>query len=347
VRIQKQLGRNFRLDIDTESHGCLGILGASGCGKSMTLKCIAGIETPDSGQIIYNGRVLYDSLSGINLKPQERQVGYLFQNYALFPTMNVRNNIQIGIRGKGKERSRVVDKFLSLFQLDGLAHNYPSQLSGGQRQRVALARMFASEPTLILLDEPFSALDTYLREQMQVMIMGILENYTDSVMVTHSRDEAYRLCGSVAILDNGKILAKGGTHELFKNPGHVAIARLTGCKNISPIRRLSSHRLYALAWDLELETADTIENKVTHVGIRAHDLVEEPENGEKVNSVRLGNVRLIEDLFEKTLVFTNANSVNSTEILAKEIWWKVNSGMNDQPVKRVTLPPERLLLLVN
>ena len=191
VDIQKQLG-DFTLNVLLESDGgIVGLLGASGCGKSMTLKCIAGIEKPDSGHIELDGTVLFDAESGINLSPQERRVGYLFQNYALFPNMTVRQNILCGMH---REKNRAVREaklreMLRLFQLEGLEHHRPYQLSGGQMQRTALARILVNEPHLLMLDEPFSALDSHLREKLQMELRRLLADYgRDVLMVTHSRD---------------------------------------------------------------------------------------------------------------------------------------------------------------
>ena len=169
VEIKKKL-KEFDLDISfSAGKGCLGILGPSGCGKSMTLKSIAGIVTPDSGRIALQyakgeaagGRVLYDSALKINEKPQMRRVGYLFQNYALFPNMSVEENIAVGLKGMEKKKAKV-GEMIERFRLTGLEKRYPGQLSGGQQQRVALARILAYEPEALLLDEPFSAMDTYL-----------------------------------------------------------------------------------------------------------------------------------------------------------------------------------------
>src|SRR5665647_158256 len=140
VNIKKKF-KGFTLDVHFETgEGYLGILGASGSGKSMTLKCIAGIETPDEGRIILNGRVLYDSENKINLKPQSRNIGYLFQNYALFPNMTVEDNIGAGIKLPRNEKKQKINELIKTIHLQGLEHKYPSMLSGGQQQRVALAR---------------------------------------------------------------------------------------------------------------------------------------------------------------------------------------------------------------
>ena len=168
VDIHKDFGP-FRLDaaFTTDSGAVTGLLGASGCGKSVTLRCIAGIETPDEGHIELDGEVLFDSAAHINLSPQRRRVGYLFQNYALFPNMTVEQNIAAGVRDKAG-RKETAERLIHAFYLEGNEHKYPRQLSGGQQQRVALARILANEPRALLLDEPFSALDSYLKWQVEL-----------------------------------------------------------------------------------------------------------------------------------------------------------------------------------
>ncbi len=217
VEIKKKL-KEFDLDISfSAGKGCLGILGPSGCGKSMTLKSIAGIVTPDSGRIALQyakgeaagGRVLYDSALKINEKPQMRRVGYLFQNYALFPNMSVEENIAAGLKGMEKKKAKV-GEMIERFRLTGLEKRYPGQLSGGQQQRVALARILAYEPEVLLLDEPFSAMDTYLREGLRLELSKVLADYDGvSVMVTHDRDEAFQLCKNIMLLDRGTCADRG------------------------------------------------------------------------------------------------------------------------------------------
>ena len=178
VEIEKRLG-NFALQAEFETREqTLALLGASGCGKSVTLKCIAGIMTPDKGRIELDGQVLFDAEKGINLPPQKRRVGYLFQQYALFPNMTVVQNICCGIRARGAERERLVREQMRRFQLEGLEKSYPAQLSGGQQQRVALARILAGEPKAILLDEPFSALDSYLKWSLEAELTQMLAAFS-------------------------------------------------------------------------------------------------------------------------------------------------------------------------
>ena len=245
VNIQKKL-KEFELNVDFElKKGCLGILGPSGCGKSMTLKSVAGIINPDSGVISLTTNdetIYYDSNEKINLKPQKRNVGYLFQNYALFPNMTVEENVAIGLPKENYEK-RLSD-MIKHFHLEGLEKRYPRQLSGGQQQRVALARILAYSPDVILLDEPFSAMDTFLKEQLHIELKKLLTDFDGfSILVTHDRDEAFQFCDNLLILDKGKIIAKGTTHEVFENPKKVQVARLTGCKNISKIEIIDDYHL--------------------------------------------------------------------------------------------------------
>ncbi|HIV12395.1 MAG TPA: ATP-binding cassette domain-containing protein, partial [Candidatus Pullilachnospira stercoravium] len=253
VHIRKKLG-DFVLEADFEQEeGCMGILGASGCGKSMTLKCIAGIETPDSGRICLDGQVLFDSEKKINQKPQKRQVGFLFQNYALFPTMTVEENIGCGVRDRSL-RKQIVREQIQRFQLQGLEKLRPSQLSGGQQQRTALARMLAGRPGIILLDEPFSALDSFLRDQMHRELMEILREFSGkTLLVSHSREEIYKFCDTVTVMEQGRTLMTRGTRELFASPGLVSAARLTGLKNISPYRKIGHRQVLAMDWNVKLQ----------------------------------------------------------------------------------------------
>lgn len=207
VKIIKKL-RDFTLQAEFVLHeGTLGLMGRSGSGKSMLLKCLAGLETPDSGRVVLGSKVLYDSEQKINLIPQQRNVGYLFQNYALFPNMNVRENVLCGIQAQRlshKEAVQNAEMLLAKFQLTDLAESYPGQLSGGQKQRTALARLVAARPQVILLDEPFSALDTDLKEDMQQELAKVLAEYGKiAVLVSHDRQEILRLSKKIFTIQEG------------------------------------------------------------------------------------------------------------------------------------------------
>lgn len=226
VDIQKNLA-GFELDVKFETGmDTLGLLGASGSGKSMTLRCIAGIETPDCGRIILNGRTLFDSKKGINLPCRKRKLGYLFQNYALFPHMTVEENIGFGLGEKKREdRVAIIREKVKMIKLEGLENRYPNQLSGGQQQRVALARALAIEPEALLLDEPFTALDDYLRSHMVKQLTETLSNYPGvTLFVTHNMDEVYSVCNKLVVLSLGKIEAQGGTEEVFRSHIRLVLA---------------------------------------------------------------------------------------------------------------------------
>ena len=304
---------DFHLRVHYEGEASrIGILGASGCGKSMTLRSIAGIETPDRGLIRLGSRELFDSSQKINLRPQERRVGYLFQNYALFPTMTVEQNIMAGVRGSKEEQRKRAQEMVCAFQLEGLEKRRPAELSGGQQQRVALARIMAYRPMALLLDEPFSAMDYFLKEKLRLEMKQVLRKYEGlSILVTHDRDEAYQLCDHLLLMHEGSIIAGGPTKEIFDHPGTVEAARLTGCKNISRIRQVGPHRICALDWDnLELTTQEEVTDEITHAGIRAHDFFPcASETAE--NRIPAENPALTELPFEWYIVLQN------------KIWWKV------------------------
>ena len=209
VNIAKRLNQfNLQVEFNLEN-GLTGLMGASGSGKSMTLKCIAGIELPDSGKIVLDGKVLFDSEAKVNLPPQKRNVGYLFQSYALFPNMNVVENILCGLQAKGlsdAEANARAQKLVEKFKLQGLEKSYPRQLSGGQKQRVALARLLAAEPEVILLDEPFSALDEDLKEDLQRELRAALAEFGGVVLlVSHNKSEIKKLCNSAYVIKQGQV----------------------------------------------------------------------------------------------------------------------------------------------
>ena len=334
--IQKKL-KEFDLDVGFElKKGCLGILGPSGCGKSMTLKSIAGIVDPDNGFVSLTTdkeTVYFDSNNKINIKPQKRNVGYLFQNYALFPNMTVEENVAAGLEKDHDEK--IVYDMIKRFHLDGLEKRYPRQLSGGQQQRVALARILAYGPDVILFDEPFSAMDTYLKEQLRVELVNLLNSFDGlSILVTHDRDEAFQFCDELLILDEGQIIAKGDTRELFENPKKVEVARLTGCKNISKIEIIDEYHLKSLDWGCIFEVSEKISPNITHIGIRAHDFVAAEKDD--VNSIDTSNSKKLEMPFEWRITLSNG------------LWWIYEKRIHDHDFEipdYLKVDPKNIILL--
>lgn len=198
----------------------LGIFGRSGCGKSVTLKCIAGILQPEKGKIQLDDRVLYDSERNISRKARERRIGYLFQNYALFPNLTVLENICFSLKRSDREGQAYARELLERFYLTEVADSYPAILSGGQQQRTAMARMLAARPEVLLLDEPFSALDSFLRREMEREVREVLKSFGGvSILVSHNKEEIRRLTQRCMVMEQGKIAEFGRTEEIFARPG--------------------------------------------------------------------------------------------------------------------------------
>ena len=320
------------------------ILGASGCGKSMTLRCIAGIVKPDSGRIVLDGRVLFDSEKGIDLPPQQRNVGLLFQNYALFPNMTVEQNILCALK-KEKDpaaRKAACGSALCAMRLEELAHRLPGELSGGQQQRAALARILAGRPRILMLDEPFSALDSYLREEVEGEVGSLLSNFDGTaLLVTHDRDEAYRLCREMIVMDGGEVLRAGTTKEVFADPRRLTAARLTGCKNILPCVRVDEHHVRLTGWERELTVALPVPEGCCAVGIRAHDFAPEAADGENRMPVQVGASS--ETPFDWNVICTAADD-------AGKLWWKVSKTTLSSPPPQapayLRVAPENIMPLV-
>ncbi len=296
VDIEKRAG-GFHLRSRFEAQDeTLAILGASGCGKSMTLKCIAGIETPDSGRIVLNGRVLFDSGQRINLPARSRNTGYLFQNCALFPNMTVEQNIACGIP-KSRDKVKAVRDKIGAFYLEGLERHYPHQLSGGQQQRVALARMLASEPSLLMMDEPLSALDSFLKWQLELEILKVQESFGGTILfVSHNRDEVYRLCDRVAVMEDGATIEVLDKKDLFTKPQTLSTALLSGCKNFSAAVKTGPETLLATDWNAELAVSKPVPDDIRYIGFRAH-CFELSHSGGGRNVIETRVTRVIEDMF--------------------------------------------------
>lgn len=258
VDLEKKLG-DFTLRVRfSAGDEVLSLFGASGCGKSLTLRCIAGMERPDRGRIVLDGTTLFDSEQRVNLPPQQRRAGLLFQSYALFPHMTVLQNVRAGAHREKNRAAReaLVWEALDSFGLRALANRRPAQLSGGEQQRVALARLLVSKPQLLLLDEPFSALDSHLRFQLEQDLRRTMQRFGRTVLfVSHDRDEVYRLSDRVAVMRRGCLEALGTPQELFQSPPTKTAAMLMGCRNFSRLERLDARHVRATDWGLTLEAS--------------------------------------------------------------------------------------------
>ncbi|MDY5212471.1 sulfate/molybdate ABC transporter ATP-binding protein [Intestinibacter sp.] len=317
VDIEKDLG-SFKLKVKFEQeNGIVGLLGQSGCGKSMTLKCIAGIVKPDKGKIISNGKVFFDSEKKINLTPQKRNIGFLFQNYALFPHMSVKENIQLGIEKLSKEeKDEITRKYLKKFRLEGFEDRYPWQLSGGQQQRIALARALCLNPDILILDEPFSALDYHLRSNMENELCEILKDFAGNVLfVTHDISEAYRISDDIIVFDNGLSLPKRTKNELFIHPSCMTEAVITGCKNISACDIIDINTVFAKDWGLNCKIEKGVGKNSKHVGIRAHHMkVVEDNQEDSENVFEMTVVKVIENSFTYNIHIKNCDDENNLSL---------------------------------
>lgn len=370
VDMEKKLS-NFTLRVKFNAENeIFALLGASGCGKSMTLKCIAGIENPDSGKIILNGRILFDSNKSICIPPQERRVGYMFQDYALFPTMTVEKNILQGINRKSIGRisrffsedkklqkendNRRIKDIIKNFQLEGLENQYPDKLSGGQKQRVAMARMIISNPEIILLDEPFSALDSYLKWKMINEMEDELNKLKTTVLfVSHDRDEVYRLSNIIGSMNNGIIEVIEEKKEFFDNPKTVNAAILSGCKNVVKAEKKDDHHINVPEWNMELFTEKQVPNNITAVGIRAHDFIpykldEEKNKNYPICKDNIFNIihdeyYIEENQFEWTIYFKCYKHMND------KIQWKISKAVfsKDDMVNKLYVMPDKILCLTD
>ena len=341
VDIEKQAG-SFRL---RASFACenefLGILGASGCGKSMTLKCIAGIEKPDSGRIVLDDRVLFDSERKINLPPQKRRVGYLFQNYALFPNMTVRQNILCGLHEEKNraKKEQETDRILELLQIEDVQGLRPRQLSGGQAQRAALGRILVNKPELLMLDEPFSALDTYLRLRLQIELKELLSSYGRGIlMVTHDRDEAFRMCDRIGVMEQGSLTEVKPTKELFADPETRTAAILTGCKNIVTAHKTGDKEVFVPDWNVHFATSKPVRDGLTAIGIRAHYF----HPNTPVNSFPVTVVREMEEPFEWVTEFRYKDQEKSSPA----VWWRYSKEKRPgKTPEKLGISPANILLL--
>ncbi len=351
----------FTLDVNIEAgNETLGWLGESGCGKSLTMRCIAGIETPDEGKIVVNGKTFFEREAGkrptVNLSPQERKTALLFQNYMLFPNLTVAENVAAGIDRKlpKEEREAQVNAELKRFGLDGFGKRYPSQLSGGQQQRVALARMLAAKPDILMLDEPFSALDAHLKGALEQNLAGLFETFHGTILyVSHDIDEALRFCDRIAVIEKGHVMEVSTGNNLVNNPQSAASIKLSGCKNATPARRINDHRVFLPAWGIEVETDKPVQENLTCMGVRAFFLEQAKEPGRNTYRVRV--VRTSDSRFDRSalLEFLDREpgadkvvdqSENEMKYLEQHLFWRIDKLK--VPEEKLPVKDEVLLIRI-
>lgn len=363
VDIGKELD-GFRLRVTFEAgREVMGILGASGCGKSMTLRCIAGVERPDWGRIMLDGTTWFDSERGINLPPQKRQVGLLFQNYALFPHMTVEKNLMMGLKAVEKDQRKAaaaVNEMMDRFYLTGLGHHRPSQLSGGQQQRAALARILLARPKILMLDEPFSALDGYLRWKLELELMDILKEFCGpTLFVSHNREEIYRLCRRACVMDRGTSTPPSSVKNLFEKPQTLSACLLSGCKNYSEAERDKREGrdtwLYARDWGVSLDCGERVSGEVSHIGVRSHYIHLDwgREQEDQPNSMECRICRIVEDVFNMVVMVSPLSAPFDSDKgrlrmeMPKDVWQEYEGRTQARvgDVIRITIAPKDILLL--
>ena len=353
VRIKKSFG-DYTLDVAfAGGDETLGFLGASGCGKSLTLRCIAGIETPDEGRIVVNGKVFFDSEQKINLTPQQRKTALLFQNYMLFPNLTVADNIGAGIGREvpRAERERIVSEELE---------RYPAQLSGGQQQRVALARMLAARPGILMLDEPFSALDSHLKGVLEQNLVSLFEAFEGTILyVSHDIDESLRFCDRIAVVDAGRIVEMDRGRELVNRPQSVAGLKLSGCKNAPAAEYDGPHAVHVPPWGIDVHTAQEVPRDVKCLGLRAFYVERAEGPGENCYRVRVD--RVSDARFERMALLgfldrddadgaAVAFETNEMSYLHQHMFWRVSmrEGVALPEVGErlwVRIPPDKVYLV--
>ena len=308
---------DFNLDMQIEAgEERVALLGASGCGKSCTLRCIAGVEKPDEGRIVVNGVTFFDSGAGIELSPQQRK--------CVCAGMTGADALQ-----DKAARRRLAMRYLGIFGVADLADRYPTRLSGGQQQRVALARMVAAHPGIYMFDEPMSALDAYLKSALEQNMLDLFDVVGRTVLyVSHDIDEACRLCERICVVHDGRVVEDGPVDTVVKHPQTLAGLRLTGCKNTSAARKVGPTTVEALDWGMTFDVGAPVPDDVAYLGIRASYFHRDNRRERGHNSYDLQVARTSDSRFERLVLLDPPRADAPTRLQ-----WKVN---------KVATPPDEL-----
>ena len=323
------------------------VVGSSGSGKTTLIKLLMKELDSTSGQMIVSGERL-EKMKHRRVAKYRRKLGVVFQDFRLLKDRNVYENVAFAQRVIGRPTRVIRRRVPEVLQEVGLAEKYksfPDELSGGEQQRVALARMLLHQPEIIMLDEPFSALDGFLKDTLQLEMLELIEEYQkDVLMVSHSRDEIYRFCDNMVLLEKGSCILKGKTTDIFANPRKMEAARLTGCKNISAAEKRGSHSVYARDWDFVFETEEEVKDSIKYIGIRAH-YMKPSDVPEKINSMKIVSAGYTETPFENQHLFKNAENPKS-----KRLWYIEEKPdlkeTTEQPLPSYMVFPKKSLMLL-
>jgi molybdate transport system ATP-binding protein len=345
----------FKLDVSFSlNHEIMAVLGASGSGKTMTLQCIAGLLQPDSGRIELNGKVLFDSSNKVSLQSQKRKVGFVFQNYALFPHLTVVENIAYGIHHLPHQQAKSrVRQLLEIMHVTALEKRYPRQLSAGQQQRVAIARALAPDPEVLLFDEPFSALDTQLKERLELEMLALQQHYKGSMLlVTHDLAEGYKLGDKIAIYQSGNIIQFDSKRNVFAYPANRTVARLTGIRNLMDgiITELQDGSAWVSipAWGRRLKVQFSnpiplVTGQRVTIGIRPEYIRLTADSGLNILSSRI--LQAAEGISSITYRFQVNSDLAGKHLLNSTISKSDAICLDDGEICQVCLPPEHLILI--
>lgn len=346
--VRKEFGNKFvavdNLNMVIEDRSFITLLGPSGCGKTTTLRMIAGLETPTSGQIIIDGVTVFDAEKGINVPPDKRDVGFLFQNYALWPHMTVYKNIAFGLENLKWPKDKIaerVEELLKMLKIEQFGSRYPSELSGGQQQRVAIARTLAPRPRVLFMDEPLSNLDAKLRGEMRTELKRLhVDTNSTFIYVTHDQLEAMTLSTKVCLMENGKLRQFAPPLEIYKRPDNIFVADFMG----NPMMNFL---------DATMKKTGEKTAELTFGGIRTR-YTAEAALPEKLENVVLGirpeHIGILEDGSMKASIYTTLPTGMETtvkirlgeQILSAVVFGSVDYAV-DQPIALRFLDSQILL----
>lgn len=318
------------------------IMGPSGSGKSTLMHLLGGVDKPTAGHVWLQGTDLYKLDENALAIFRRRQIGLVYQFYNLLPVLNVRENLTLPLLLDGRNVNKnQLEQLAQILGIQDRMNHLPHQLSGGQQQRTALARVLVGKPEVLLLDEPFSALDSYLKEQLMTELRKMLGYFDkDVLLVTHSRDEVYDLCDSMAIMESGKLIGMGRTKKIFSDPGTRTGAMLTGCKNIVPARAAGPRLVEIPRWGVTMHTGQDIREGLCAIGIRAHYFDEAiTDNAFPV---------VIEELIEEPFAWIIKFRYEKQDSKSAPVWWRFSKEKkNPDGLQRTRLgiAPEDILLL--